>query len=215
MKTKLLFLVVLAALVGVAIMLNRSANPVADGHGHAEEQHAEEQKPAPVEKPASLEPGSVVTVTTVRGKFKFVLFEKDLPVTTKNFIELANRKFYNGLKFHRVEDIVIQGGDPKGDGTGGSKKTIPLETKPGIGFDQVYMVGMARTNDPNSATSQFFVNKYAISEWTGQYSAFGRVFEGQSVVEAIKVGDVMKSVTVAKPTTADLAAIKKLKWSVE
>ncbi len=212
MKTKLLFFFVLAALVGVGMALNRQTST-----DEGEESHAKDQKQEQAQKPkavpsASFEPGSIVTVSTKWGDIKFVLFEKDVPTTTKNFIQLANRKFYNGLKFHRVEEIVIQGGDPKGDGTGGSEKTIPLEIKSGLGFDQVYMVGMARTNDPNSATSQFFINKYPYPDWTGSYASFGRVFAGQKVVDAIMPGDVMKTVSVSKPTAKDLEQIKKLKW---
>ena len=70
-------------------------------------------------------------IETNKGTIKFKLFENDAPITAKNFIDLANKGFYNNLKFHRVEpNFVIQGGDPKGDGSGGSEKTIPLEVTP-------------------------------------------------------------------------------------
>ncbi|MEW5761276.1 MAG: peptidylprolyl isomerase, partial [Candidatus Thermoplasmatota archaeon] len=68
----------------------------------------------------------VALIETNKGKIKILLYEDKMPITTKNFIELASSGFYNGLKFHRVEEWVIQTGDPKGDGTGGSNKTIPL-----------------------------------------------------------------------------------------
>lgn len=203
MKTKLIFLVTLAALVVVGLYLNKMAGPPEESE---EPPKAEAPKPAPR---ADFQPGRVVTVTTNRGAFKFALYEKDMPITTRNFVTLATSGFYKGLKFHRVEPLVIQGGDPKGDGTGGSKNAIKLETKPGLGFDVPYMVGMARTNDPNSATSQFFVNKQPYPGWDGQYASFGRVFEGQKVVDSIRKGDVMKSVTVSKPTPAEAALIKK------
>jgi peptidyl-prolyl cis-trans isomerase B (cyclophilin B) len=145
--------------------------------------------------------GRLAVIETARGTIKIVLYEKDAPITTKNFIELANRKFYDGLTFHRVEEWVVQGGDPKGDGTGGSDKTIKLETKPGLGFEKPYTVGMARTPDPDSATSQFFITKQPAAWLSGQYAVFGRVLEGQQVVDKLQKGDVMKTVRiVARPT---------------
>lgn len=203
MKAKLIFVIILAALVFVGLRLNKVANP-----GDSEEPPA---KPAEAAKPAAPpETGRIVTIATNRGQIKFVLYEKAMPITTKNFVGLANSGFYKGLKFHRVEDVVIQGGDPKGDGTGGSKNKIKLEIAPGIGFDTPFMVGMARTSDPDSATSQFFINKQPMSMWTGNYASFGRVFDGEKVVQSIQKGDVMTSVTVSQPTEADKKLIKKV-----
>jgi peptidyl-prolyl cis-trans isomerase B (cyclophilin B) len=206
MKTKLFFLVLLAALVAVGITLNRESS--SDEDEATPTPKPATKKPA---KTATLQPGRVITITTKRGQIKFVLYEKDMPTTTANFAELTSKKFYNGLKFHRVEDVVIQGGDPKGNGTGGSSKKIPLEISNGLGFDKPYYVGMARTDDPNSATSQFFINKLAYPGWDGNYASFGRVFEGQDVVGKIQVGDVMQQVTISAPTSSELAEISKLK----
>ena len=76
---------------------------------------------------------SKVTIETDKGVIELELFTEEAPITTKNFIDLANQDFYDGLTFHRVEPgFVVQGGDPKGDGTGGSDKTIPLEIAPGL-----------------------------------------------------------------------------------
>lgn len=203
MKAKLIFLIALAALVAIAVKFNHVSMT------EEERQTAEEAsrlKPA-----ASLDPGRVVTIVTKRGTIKFVLYEKAMPITTANFVKLASSGFYNGLIFHRVQPIVIQGGDPQGTGRGGSGTKIALETVQGLTFGNAYMVGMARGNDPNSATSQFFLNKLPFIDWDGSYACFGRVFEGQKVVDKIKKGDVMQKVTVANPTPAELAEIKKLR----
>ena len=139
----------------------------------------------------------IVTIETDKGTIKFELFEDKAPITTKNFIGLAESGFYDGLTFHRVEPgFVIQGGDPDGDGTGGSGKTIPLE----IHQDLKHVKGavaMARTNDPNSATSQFYITLADTSFLDGDYAVFGKVKEGMDVVENIAVGDKMNEVTIS------------------
>ena len=135
---------------------------------------------------------------TNKGTIKFKLFENDAPVTAKNFIDLANKGFYNGLKFHRVEpNFVIQGGDPKGNGSGGSDKTIPLEVTPKLKHDSAGVVAMARANDPNSASSQFYITLAPAPFLDMNYAVFGKVVEGLDVVKSIKIGDVMKKVTIA------------------
>src|SRR3990172_11018774 len=79
------------------------------------------------------EKNRIATIVTEKGTIKFELYEKEAPITAKNFIELAQTGFYDGLTFHRVEPgFVIQGGDPKGDGTGRAGKTIPLEINPAL-----------------------------------------------------------------------------------
>ncbi len=126
------------------------------------------------------------------------LFEKEAPITTKNFMDLAQSGFYNGLTFHRVDPrFVIQGGDPKGDGTGGSGKTIPLEIAPSLTHKKG-AVGMARSNDPNSASSQFYIVLEDANALDGQYAVFGQVTEGMDVVEKIAVGDKMMKITIGE-----------------
>ncbi|MFZ3091589.1 MAG: peptidylprolyl isomerase [Nitrospirota bacterium] len=152
--------------------------------------YGEEKKKMQNERFAVLE--------TNKGTIKFKLFENDAPVTAKNFIDLANKGFYNGLKFHRVEpNFVIQGGDPKGNGSGGSDKTIPLEVTPKLKHDSAGVVAMARANDPNSASSQFYITLAPAPFLDMNYAVFGKVVEGLDVVKSIKIGDVMKKVTIA------------------
>jgi cyclophilin family peptidyl-prolyl cis-trans isomerase len=153
-------------------------------------------------------------IETSKGTIHLELDDKTAPVTVQNFVELSQSGFYNGLTFHRVEPgFVIQGGDPKGNGTGGSSKRIPLEIwaegaseptvgrpldrgqKPVIKHDTAGVISMARTQDPNSATSQFFITLDATPFLDGQYAAFGRT-EDISVVQAIRIGDKILSVTI-------------------
>jgi peptidyl-prolyl cis-trans isomerase A (cyclophilin A) len=119
------------------------------------------------------------------GAMTVELHEAQAPNTTSNFIELANRGFYNGLTFHRVIDnFMIQGGDPKGDGTGGSGKTIKLETHPELTHVDG-AVAMARSAHPDSASSQFYICDGAQHKLDGQYAVFGKVIDGMDVVRAI------------------------------
>lgn len=155
----------------------------------------------------------VATITTDKGVIKVRLSDKT-PITTGNFIKLTQTNFYDGLTFHRVEpEFVIQGGDPQGNGTGGSDETIKLEIPctdgttvvgqvaspsctPAIPHDRAGTISMARTSDPNSATSQFFITLAPTPFLDRQYAAFGYVVEGLDVVNKIAVGDKMNKVTV-------------------
>ena len=196
----------IGALVWAISLINHQTTPDAPvTPGPPKQQEA----PKNISEKPGLQPGRVATVVTSKGAFKFVMYEKDMPITTKNFISLAQTGFYKGHKFHRVEDWVIQTGDPTGTGRGGSKKTIPLETKQGLGFEQPYMVGMARTQEPNSATSQFFITRRAVPELSGQYAAFGVVIEGQNVINDIKQNDKVVNVTIADASASDLQKLSK------
>jgi cyclophilin family peptidyl-prolyl cis-trans isomerase len=122
---------------------------------------------------------------TTKGAIKFELYERRAPVTTANFIKLAESGFYDGLIFHRVVDnFVIQTGDPMGTGTGGSAETIKLEIHKELTHTDG-AVGMARSSDPNSASSQFYICDGAQRGLDGNYAVFGQVIEGMDVVRAI------------------------------
>lgn len=136
-------------------------------------------------------------IETNKGTIKFELSEDLAPVTTANFIGLAESNFYNGLTFHRVEPgFVIQGGCPRGNGTGGSDKKIPLEVTPNLKHDAAGTVAMARSSDPNSASCQFYITLAATPFLDMNYAVFGRVTEGLEVVKQIRVGDTMTSVQI-------------------
>ena len=118
------------------------------------------------------------------------LYPSIAPETVKNFVKLIEEKFYDGIIFHRViPGFMIQGGDPKGNGTGGSKETIKGEFDAN-GFRNTLkhtrgVLSMARTYDPNSASSQFFIMHKDAPHLDGQYAAFGHVVEGMDTVDQI------------------------------
>ena len=149
--------------------------------------------PAAPESPAA-EPFQQVrhAVITVRdyGEIELELDEGSAPVTTANFIKLAQSGFYDGLTFHRIMDgFMIQGGDPKGNGTGGAEEKIQGEfEKNGFANPISHVKGvisMARSNDPNSASSQFFITVADSTFLDGSYAAFGRVIAGMEIAEQI------------------------------
>jgi peptidylprolyl isomerase len=120
------------------------------------------------------------------------------PVTVARIKELARAHFYDGLKFHRVIDgFMAQTGDPRGDGSGGSGKNLKAE------FNSARFVrgslGMARTNDPNSADSQFFICFAPAPFLNGQYTLFGQVTAGMEYIDALKKGEKSQNGLVANP----------------
>lgn len=123
-------------------------------------------------------------------KFYVELYPEVAPNTVNNFISLINKGFYNGLCFHRViEGFMIQGGDPKGNGTGGPGYTIRGEfSKNGFKNDLKHkrgVISMARSMMPNSAGSQFFIMHADAPHLDGQYAAFGQVIDGMDVIDKI------------------------------
>lgn len=134
-----------------------------------------------------------VTIETSKGNIIVEIYPKLMPITTENFVKLVEGGFYNGLTFHRVEDWVIQGGDPEGNGMGGPGWTIPLEISLQLQNTRGALA-MARTSDPNSAGSQFYILKSDASSLDGQYAVFGKVIEGMEIVDQIAAGDKMLSV---------------------
>jgi cyclophilin family peptidyl-prolyl cis-trans isomerase len=136
--------------------------------------------------PPSMSTNPVAIVETSMGTFKIELFADKAPHTVQNFIELVNRGFYKNMIFHRVvAGFVIQTGDPTGTGRGGSEKSIKLEIHPDLKHDRAGIVGMARSQDPDSATSQFYITLGPAPHLDGKYAIFGRVIEGLDVVMAI------------------------------
>ena len=124
------------------------------------------------------------------GTISLELDADTAPISVTNFINLANEGFYDGLTFHRIiSGFMIQGGDPKGNGTGGSEKTIKGEfSANGVENDISHVRGvisMARANDPDSGSSQFFIVHEDSTFLDGQYAAFGHVTDGMDVVDAI------------------------------
>ena len=134
-------------------------------------------------------------IKTSKGDIVFTFYPHDAKQHSAAFIKLAREGFYDGLNFHRVEPgFVIQGGCPQGTGTGGPGYNLAAEfnDKPHVKGT----VAMARSQSPNSAGSQFYICLGDARFLDKQYTVFGQTVEGQDVVDKIKVGDVMESVTI-------------------
>jgi peptidyl-prolyl cis-trans isomerase B (cyclophilin B) len=165
--------------------------PAAQNNAAAENGGEEEQTPA--------ENGSTFIIT---------LYPEDAPISCENFETLVKEGFYDGLTFHRVvDDFMAQGGDPTGNGTGGSPNTIKGEfSSNGVDNPRKHVrgtVSMARTPDPDSASSQFFICYTACEFLDGSYAAFGEVTEGMEVVDDfLKVERIMGSdAAMSSPTS--------------
>ena len=144
----------------------------------------------------------VATIETSRGTIKLQLFADKTPKTVKNFEDLAAKGFYNGLKFHRViPDFMVQTGCPKGTGTGDAGYKFADEFHPDLRHTGPGILSMANAG-PNTNGSQFFITHVATPWLDGKHSVFGKVLVGQDVVNAIKQGDVMKSVIVTEEADA-------------
>ncbi len=165
------FLLILLTVSGCALPFNRNLTP-------------EEQ---------------VAVVTTDKGVFVIEFYPDAAPVAVDNFIKLIDQKFYDGLTFHRKVDApglnIIQGGCPKGDGTGGPGWNIVDEyTNPNQRPHVRGTVAMARANAPNSAGSQFYICFKPQPHLDGQYTTFGGVIQGIDVVDRLSIGDVMAKI---------------------
>lgn len=134
-------------------------------------------------------------VHTNRGDFTLELLPDLAPEHVNSFVFLARDDFYNGTKFHRiVPGFVAQGGDPTGTGTGGPGYTVPLEASKEPFARGV--VGMARSADPNSAGSQWFVTLDDAPHLNGQYTVFGKVTQGMDVVDKLQIGDAIETLEI-------------------
>ena len=132
-----------------------------------------------------------IRITMENGKqMEAELYPDIAPATVENFVSLINEKFFNGIIFHRViKGFMIQGGDPTGTGMGGSEKTVKGEFASN-GFNNELkhtrgVLSIARTMDPNSASSQFFIMREDAPHLDGQYAAFGKITKGIEVVDEI------------------------------
>ena len=142
----------------------------------------------------SLETNSnKAVIKTSKGDIELTLYASKAPNTVANFVNKAKSGFYNNLIFHRVEDWVIQGGDPLGNGTGGGKMATELNNKPFV----VGSLGVARGGDVNiSNDAQFFITKADASWLNGQYTNFGIVTKGIEVANKIEIGDKILGITL-------------------
>jgi peptidyl-prolyl cis-trans isomerase B (cyclophilin B) len=140
------------------------------------------------------------TLETSRGTIVCDLFAKDAPMTVNNFVFLANEKFYDGTTFHRViSDFMIQGGDPEGSGRGGPgyKFADEVDPKKNPHRHKIGSLSMANAG-PGTNGSQFFITHVATDWLNGKHTVFGQVKSGQDVVNAVKQGDKIKSITISQ-----------------
>ncbi len=139
----------------------------------------------------------VATFDTDKGTIRIELFDDKTPITVGKFEQLCEKKFYDGLNFHRVlADFMIQGGCPEGTGTGGPGYNFEDEFHPDLKHTGPGILSMANAG-PNTNGSQFFITHLATPHLDGKHTVFGQVIEGQDVVDAIAQGDLMKTVRVS------------------
>lgn len=142
----------------------------------------------------------IAEIHTAKGLMKAELYEKETPITVKNFVDLSNKGFYNGLNFHRViPGFVVQGGCPEGSGRGGPGYKIPCETKAERQFHDKGVLSMAHAG-PNTGGSQFFIviSRQSTAHLDGHHTCFGKVFEGLDVIEQIKAGDKIDKIVITE-----------------
>ncbi len=133
------------------------------------------------------------TITTSKGDIEIEFYSEDAPKTVANFLNKTESGFYKNLTFHRVEDWVIQGGDPLGNGTGGENMPVEFNSKPFV----VGSLGVASRGDGKVQNdSQFFITKKDSSHLNGQYTNFGMVVKGMDVVGKIAIGDKILSIRI-------------------
>ncbi len=150
----------------------------------------------------------IATFTTSRGAIRVRLHDDKAPLTVANFVNLVQRGFYNGLSFHRViPDFMIQGGCPKGTGTGGPGYRFEDECRSDLRHDKPGVLSMANAG-PGTNGSQFFITHVPTSWLDGKHTVFGEVIGAgdQQVVDAVRGGDKLESITIEGDATALLAS---------
>lgn len=145
----------------------------------------------------------MVMLQTTKGPIVMRIFYSMVPYTAGNFLDLVSKGFYDGLTFHRVESWCVQGGDPLGNGTGnyvdpstGRPRFINLEINRNLAHGVPGVVAMARSQDRNSASCQFYITKSVMRQLDGNYAVFGKVINGMDTVYALRPGDRIISATI-------------------
>ncbi len=159
---------------------------------------------APVKAPAGVEQVVDVRIVmqTSKGDIEGVLYATKTPVTVANFLNLARRGYYDGLTFHRViKDFMIQGGDPRGNGTGGPGYKFEDEIRRTLRHDGPGVFSMANSG-PRTNGSQFFITHVQTPWLDNRHTVFGKVTKGQRVVNAIRQGDAIERIEILDATDA-------------
>ena len=145
-------------------------------------------------------------IKTAKGDIHVTLFPAEAPLTVANFVNLAQRGYYDGLKFHRViANFMIQGGDPTGTGSGGPGYNFGDEFSPALRHDTTGTLSMANAG-PSTNGSQFFITHGPTPHLDDRHSVFGKVSQGQDIVDAIAQGDVMTTIVIEGDPSSLLAS---------
>jgi len=189
-------LIVILCVILLFVLIRVVKSPSQENAG--EEGNTTMNAPSQAEIDAASQAGSImVTISTTKGDIKATLRGDLMPLTTANFVKLASSGFYDGLRFHRVEDWVIQAGDPVGDGTGGPGYAIKFETHPELKNVHGAVAMARRPNNVDSAGSQFYILRTDASWLDGDYAVFGHVTDGMDVVDKMEPNDLIKQVSIA------------------
>lgn len=147
-----------------------------------------------------------IVIKTNQGDIAATLFADQTPMTAANFLNLAQRGYYNGISFHRViKDFMVQGGDPTGTGAGGPGYNFGDEFVPSLKHDKPGLLSMANRG-PATNGSQFFITHVATPWLDNKHTIFGEVTSGQDIVDRISQGDTIQSIEILDPTDALFAA---------
>lgn len=216
---------VLALLIGVLLSLEcgRVSGPAAfaAGSGTAKGEGVESTKQKASESPEKAPDASErrkrleAQLETTKGTIVLELLSKDAPITVANFVNLANRKYYDGVVFHRViADFMIQGGDPTGTGRGGPGYRFEDEFESGRKFDRPGILAMANAG-PGTNGSQFFITHVPTPHLNNKHTIFGLVKEGQEIVDSIARGDKIVALKIVGDATELLEKQKDriAKWN--
>ncbi|HSD98203.1 MAG TPA: peptidylprolyl isomerase [Patescibacteria group bacterium] len=201
-KVILFIMIVGVGLVSGVLLLSKTTQPQTPAFSltstpaptASQQQTQQQQQPtaSPIGPEEVLAPTQAV-ISTSKGDITVQLFATEAAKTVNNFAQKAKSGFYKGLTFHRVEDWVVQGGDPLGNGTGGGQMATELNSEPFV----VGSLGIARGQDVQiSNDSQFFITKQNASWLNNQYTNFGKVISGMSVVNKLQIGDKILGITL-------------------
>ncbi len=147
-----------------------------------------------------------IILNTDRGNIEATIFASKVPMTAANYLNLAKRGYYNGIKFHRViADFMIQGGDPTGTGSGGPGYKFADEIDRSLKHSKPGIFSMANAGSATNG-SQFFITHGPTPHLDGKHAVFGEVTKGQDVVNAVKQGDKIKSIEILDATDELFAA---------
>lgn len=202
MKTILIAIVIILASVGIIAFISGKSTktPMLQNQQTSSDispaptnQESPSASASPTASPSATIKASTAIIRTNKGNIELTLYQNETPKTVANFAQKSKSGFYNNLTFHRVEDWVIQGGDPKGTSTGGGDIPTEINSKPFV----TGSLGVARGADIRvSNDAQFFITKQDASWLNGQYTNFGIVTKGMEIVEKIAIGDKILGITV-------------------